>query len=77
MSPRTIVSIAALVIIGIASVPTDTFARVPSGTTRLHHHKNTHHQIAQRPVARPSGGQSGKSGDECVGLNMARPQQPS
>jgi hypothetical protein len=22
-------------------------------------------------------GQSGKSGDECVGLNMARPQQPS
>jgi len=62
MSLRTIVSIAALVLIGIASVPTDTFARVPAGTTRLHHHKNTHHQTAQRPAARPSGGTVGQVG---------------
>jgi hypothetical protein len=53
MSLRTIVSLAALVIIGIATVPTDTFARVPAGTTRLHqhhhHHGNTvHHSGAVR-----------------------------
>jgi hypothetical protein len=57
---RTIVSIAALVIIGLASVPTDSFARVPAGTTRLHHHKNTHHHSTQRP--RSSGGQMGQIG---------------
>jgi hypothetical protein len=43
MSLRTIVSIAALVIIGIATVPTDASARVPAGTTRLHHHHYYHH----------------------------------
>jgi hypothetical protein len=42
MSLRTIVSIAALVIISITTVST-AFARVPAGTTRLHHHKH-HHQ---------------------------------
>jgi hypothetical protein len=44
MSFRTGVSIAASVIIGIActaTVSTEVFARVPTGTTRLHHH---HHQ---------------------------------
>ena len=60
MSLRIIVSIAALVIMGIASVPTDTFARVPAGTTRLHHHKNTHHHTAQR--GRSAGGQMGQVG---------------
>jgi hypothetical protein len=60
MSLRIIVSIAALVIMGIASVPTDTFARVPAGTTRLHHHKNTHHNTAQR--GRSAGGQMGQVG---------------
>ena len=56
MSLRTIVSIAALVIIGIASVPTDTFARVPAGTTRLHHHQHhasqTRHYGLQNDVGR-------------------------
>jgi hypothetical protein len=61
MSLRTIVAIAALVVIGIASVPTDTFARVPAGTARLHHNKAYHH-TAQRPVARPSGGTVGQVG---------------
>jgi len=61
MSLRTIVSIAALVIIGIATVPTDASARVPAGTTRLHHHHYYHH-TAQRPVARPSGGTVGQVG---------------
>jgi hypothetical protein len=42
MSLRTIVSIAALVIISIATVST-AFARVPAGTTRLHHHQHHHH----------------------------------
>jgi hypothetical protein len=44
MSCRTVVLIAASVILGIActaTVPTEVFARVPAGTTRLHHH---HHQ---------------------------------
>jgi hypothetical protein len=50
MSLRIIVSIAALVLIGIASVPTDTFARVPAGTTRLHH-KNVQHHSGQRSNA--------------------------
>ena len=44
MSLRTIVSIAALVIIGIATVPTDTFARAPAGMTRLHHGHHHHHR---------------------------------
>lgn len=42
MSLRMIVSMAALVIIGIATVPTDASA-VPAGTTRLHHHHYYHH----------------------------------
>jgi hypothetical protein len=50
MSLRTIVSIAALVIIGIASVSTDTFARAPAGTTRLHH-KHVHHQTVHHSGA--------------------------
>jgi hypothetical protein len=44
MSLRTIVSIAASVIIGIAfiaTVSTDAFAR-PAGMTRLHHHHHHH-----------------------------------
>jgi hypothetical protein len=60
MSLRIIVSIAALVLIGIASVPTDSFARVPAGTTRLHHHKHTHQNTAQR--GRSAGGQMGQIG---------------
>jgi hypothetical protein len=45
MSLRTVVLSAASVIIGIvciAAVSTDAFARVPAGTTRLHHHKHHH-----------------------------------
>jgi len=42
MSLRTIVSIVTLAIICIASIPTDTFARTPAGTTRLHHHHHHH-----------------------------------
>jgi hypothetical protein len=42
MSLQTVVSVAALVIISITTVST-AFARVPAGTTRLHHHKH-HHQ---------------------------------
>ena len=42
MSFRTIVSIAALFIIAIATVST-AFARTPSGTTRLHHKHHKHH----------------------------------
>jgi hypothetical protein len=45
MSLRTIVSIAALVIIGIASVPIDAFARAPAGLTRLHHTHHYHHTV--------------------------------
>ncbi len=41
MSFRIIVSIAALVIFSIATVSTS-FARTPSGTTRLYHHKHHH-----------------------------------
>ena len=44
MSLRTIVSIAAAIIIGIAgtvTVSTDASA-APAGTTRLHHHKHHH-----------------------------------
>jgi hypothetical protein len=47
MSCRTIVLIAAPVILGIActaTVSTEVFARVPAGTTRLHHHHHYHHQ---------------------------------
>jgi hypothetical protein len=44
MSLRTIVSIAALVIIGIAAVST-AFARTPAGTTRLHHKHHYHHTV--------------------------------
>ena len=47
MSCRTVVLIAASVILGIActaTVPTEVFARVPAGTTRLHHHHHYHHQ---------------------------------
>lgn len=50
MSLRTIISIAALVVIGIASISTDTFARVPAGTTRLDH-KNVHHHTAHHSGA--------------------------
>ena len=42
MSLRTIVSVAALLIISITTVST-AFARVPAGTTRLQHHKHHHH----------------------------------
>ena len=42
MSLRTIVSIAALAIVGIATVSTDTYAAAPAGTTRLHHHYYHH-----------------------------------
>jgi|GEM_PF-6442543 len=45
MSLRIIVSIAALLILGMASVPTDAFARAPAGTTRLHHHHHHHHTV--------------------------------
>lgn len=52
MSLRTIVSIAALVIFGIATVST-AFARAPTaGMTRLHHkhhhHNTVHHSGAVR-----------------------------
>lgn len=49
MSFRTIVSIAASVMIGIAcvaTVSTDTFAKsVPAGTTRLEHKHHYHHTV--------------------------------
>ena len=59
MSLRTIVSIAASVIIGIAciaTVSTDTFAR-PAGLTRLDHSRVHHHTVhhsgqVRHPVAR-------------------------
>jgi hypothetical protein len=46
MSLRIIVSIAASVVIAIAFIgifSTETSARAPSGTTRLHHHHTHHH----------------------------------
>lgn len=44
MSLRTIVSIAALVVISIATVST-AFARTPAGTSRLHHKHHHHHAV--------------------------------
>jgi hypothetical protein len=60
MSLRTIVLMAASVIVGIAciaTVSTETFARSPSGLKRLdhgrHHHHTVHHSGQVRhPVAR-------------------------
>jgi hypothetical protein len=40
---RTVVLIAASVILGIACTATEVFARVPVGTTRLRHHQGTVH----------------------------------
>jgi hypothetical protein len=51
MSLRTIVSIAALVIIGISTVSTDTFARTPAGMTRLHHKHHHHHNTVHHSGA--------------------------
>jgi hypothetical protein len=45
MSLRTIVLIATSFIIGIGcfvTVSTESFARTPAGTTRLHHHQHHH-----------------------------------
>jgi hypothetical protein len=45
MSLRTIVLIATSVVIGIACIvtaSTESFARTPAGTTRLHHHQHHH-----------------------------------
>ena len=64
MSFRTIVLIAASVIIGTAcnaTVSTEVFARVPAGTTRLHHHhrQGTIHHSGQvhhpQILAKPPG----------------------
>ena len=55
MSLRTIVSIAASVIIGIAciaTVSTDTFAR-DAGMTRLNHSRTHHHTINHGRAAHP------------------------
>jgi hypothetical protein len=53
MSFRTIVLIAASLIIGIATVSTETFARTPSGLKRLdhsrHHHRGVHHSGQVQP----------------------------
>lgn len=45
MSFRTVVLIAASIVIGVAGVSaviTEAFARTPAGTTRLHHHHHHH-----------------------------------
>jgi hypothetical protein len=52
MSFRTVVLSAALYVIGIAfaaTVSAEAFARVPAGTTRLHHHYQHYNGQVRRP----------------------------
>ncbi len=62
MSLRIIVLSAAPVIVGIvciAAVSTDAFARVPAGTTRLHHNKVHHRGIHHSGQVQPHQGSTG------------------
>jgi hypothetical protein len=52
MSFQAVALIAASVGIACtATVSTEVFARVPTGTTRLHHHHHYHHQTRAKPSA--------------------------
>jgi hypothetical protein len=73
MSVRTIALIAATAIIAIActaTVSTEVFARVPAGTTGLHHHHHYHHQGTVRHSGQVRHPQTAAKPPATVGLGM-------